>query len=257
MALVGFRAPALPLPPPSYDVRQQNELIRALRLYFNRIDSLAPSEAEYYRAETFRGGNFEGTGIYGSTLSAFGRNLEVPYAMLMSDADQSNAGITSENLLTYNQVVLNNGVRVTNNSRIQFDFPGQYLVTFTLQVTNRSNTVAEFEVWAKNSGNNYPLSNTRFDVPARKSSGVWSHIVPAITGIFTVNDASEYLEIAWWSDNVDVYIEYYAEGTSPTRPAIPSVILTVNLVSALPSRFALPFSASTTVTGYAPTVIIA
>jgi hypothetical protein len=102
-----------------------------------------------------------------------------------------------------------------------------------LQVTNRSNAAAEFEVWAKDTGVNYPLSNTRFDIPARKSSSIWSHVVPAITGIFTVNDPSvNYLEIAWWSDNIDVYLEHYAAGTSPTRPEIPSVILTINFVSA-------------------------
>ena len=256
MALVGFRAPALPLPSPQYDVRQQNELNRALRLYFNRLDSLSPSEAQSYRADEFIGGTFSGTGITGTTLSGFGQGLELPYAMLMSDADQTNAGITSENLLTYNQVVLNNGVQVLNNSQIHFAYPGQYLVTFTLQVTNRGNPAAEFEVWAKNSGVNYPLSNTRFDVPSRKSSTIWSHIVPAITGIFTVNQG-EYLEIAWWSDSTDVYIEHYAAGTSPTRPEIPSVILTVSWASALPSRFAVPFTKSLTLAGYAPTVTIA
>ena len=256
MALVGFKAPALPLPPPQYDVRQQNDLLRTLRLYFNRLDSLSPNEAQSYRADAFIGGTFKGSQIVGTSLSAFGSGLELPYAMLMSDADQTNAGITSENLLTYNQVVLNNGVRVLNNSQIHFAYPGQYLITFTLQVTNRGNTAAEFEVWAKNTGVNYPLSNTRFDVPVRKSSGVWSHIVPAITGIFTVNN-NEYLEIAWWSDSTDVYIENYPAGTSPTRPEIPSVILTVSWVSALPSRFAIPFTGSAAFAGVAPTVTIA
>jgi hypothetical protein len=100
-------------------------------------------------------------------------------------------------------------------------------------VTNRSNTAGEFEVWAKDTGVNYPLSNIRFDVPARKSASIWSHVVPAITGIFTVNDPiNSYLEIAWWSDNIDIYLEHYAAGTSPTRPEIPSVILTINFVSA-------------------------
>ena len=101
MALVGFRAPALPLPPPQYDVRQQNELNRALRLYFNRLDSLSPNEAQSYRANQFIGGTFVGTGITGTRITGFGNGIEFPYAMLMSDADQTNAGITSENLLTY------------------------------------------------------------------------------------------------------------------------------------------------------------
>ena len=255
MALVGFRAPALPLPPPQYDVRQQNELLRALRLYFNRLDSLSPNESQSYRADSFIGGTFKGTGIEGTSISGFGNGLEFPYAMLMSDADQTNAGTTSENLVTYNQIVLSNGVRVLNNSQIHFAYPGQYLITFRLQVTNNNAQIKEFEVWAKNTGVNYPLSNTRFDVPAKKGVSSLGHVVPAITGIFTVTD-NEYLEIAWWGESTDVYLQHYAAGTNPTRPEIPSVILTVSWVSALPARFAVPFTGAATFAGSAPTIAI-
>jgi hypothetical protein len=175
-------------------------------------------------------GAFSG-GVRGFQLS---NGIALPYAMLLSDQDQTNSSITSENLLTYNQVALSNGISVVNNSQIHVPCAGQYLVTFTLQVSNRGNAVQEFEVWAKDTGVNYPLSNTRFDIPARKDAGTWAHIVPAITGIFTVNDpSSNYLEIAWWSNSVNVFLEHYSAGTSPTRPAIPSVILTINFVSAI------------------------
>ena len=161
--------------------------------------------------------------------------VENPHAMLMSDQDQANASITGANQLSFNQPVITKGVRVENTDEIWFDQAGQYLVTFTLQVTNRSNAIQEFEVWAGYNGSNYPLSNTRFDIPARKSATVWSHIVPAITGIFTVaNPQTEYLTIKWWASSTDVYLEHYAAGTSPTRPEIPSVIMTINFVSRLP-----------------------
>ena len=161
--------------------------------------------------------------------------VENPHAMLMSDEDQTNPSITGANQLSFNQLVITKGVRVENTDEIWFDQAGQYLVTFTLQVTNRSNAIQEFEVWAGYNGSNYPLSNTRFDIPARKSATVWSHIVPAITGIFTVaNPQTEYLTIKWWASSTDVFLEHYAAGTSPTRPEIPSVILTVNFVSRLP-----------------------
>jgi len=38
--------------------------------------------------------------------------------------------------------------------------------------------------------------------------------------------------MAWWSDGDLVSIEHYAAGTSPTRPEIPSVILTATMISA-------------------------
>jgi hypothetical protein len=220
-----------------YDPAQFNQLVRSLEQIILQLNNTyTPTTSQDTAAAATwmgmgggAGGGFAG-GLRGFQLS---NGMLQPHAMLLSNVDQANAGITSENLLTYNTVALSNGIRVVDNSKIYVPCSGQYLVTFTLQMTNQSNTAAEFEVWAKDTGVNYPLSNTRFDIPARKSSTIWSHVVPAITGIFTVNDPSvNYLEIAWWSDNIDVYLEHYAAGTSPTRPEIPSVILTINFVSA-------------------------
>jgi hypothetical protein len=261
MALVGFRAPALPLPPQDYNRQQFDELVRALRVYFNLLDSLTPQQAQSYRADNFFGGIFTGdsisaANINGGVINGFNRGIEAPYAMLMSDQDQSSAGVTSENLISYNTPIFQYGIRVENNTRIKFDYPGQYLVVVNCQFTNRSNTEAEFELWAKDQGVNYPLSNTRFDIPARKSVSIFSHVVAVINGIFTINNPdTEYLEIAWWSDNADVYLEHYAAGTSPTRPEIPSVILTANFVSALPSVFPIPQSDHLVMAGAAPSVL--
>jgi hypothetical protein len=188
-------------------------LLNVLRLYFNRITS---------SLQLLLGPN---GGVY----------IQNPHAMLMSNQDQPNASITGANQLRFNQPIITQGVRVENTNEIWFEKSGQYLVTFSLQVTNRGNAEQEFEVWAGYNGTNYPLSNTRFDIPARKSTDVWSHIVPAITGIFTVtNPQTEYLTIKWWASSTDVFLEHYPAGTSPTRPEIPSVILTVNFVSRLP-----------------------
>ena len=121
----------------------------------------------------------------------------------------------------------------TRASKLLFDYAGQYLINVSLQVTNRENTISEFEMWAKNTGVNYPLSNTRFDLPVRKSASVWGHATPVVAGIFTIgNPTTEYLEMAWWAGLPDVYLQFYAAGTSPTRPAVPSVILTAAFISA-------------------------
>jgi hypothetical protein len=256
MAFTGFRAPALPIPGGIYEQRQQAELIRALRLYFNILDSQTPQQAQSFSAEEFIGGSISGNKIDGGTISGFGNGLEVPYAMLMSDQDQTNAGATSENILSYNQIIISEGISVEDNTKIRFPYGGQYLVTFTLQVVNKDNVIREFEVWAKNNGTNYPLSNSRIDVPARKSVGVWGHSLPAVTGIFTVQ-ADEYLEIAWWGETTDVSLEHFGTNTNPTRPAIPSVILTIQFVSALPRSFITLPPDRLSISGAAPTIVIA
>lgn len=213
MSAPKIEPPALPLATLMYTQPYQDQLNNAQRLFYNRL------------TQSFN----NVVGVDG------GANLQFPHALFMSDQDQLNAGITSENIVTYNVPVIQQGIEVRNGSEIWFDQPGNYLVTFSLQFTNRGNAAQEIEVWAKQDGLNFPLSNTRYDIPARKSTGVWSHLVSAVTGIFTVTDPSTtYLRLAWWSDGIDVFLEHYAAGTSPTRPAIPSVILTVNFLSRLP-----------------------
>jgi hypothetical protein len=205
--------PALPQATNEYNRPYQDQLNNVHRLFYNRLTNNV-------NALLSRDG-----GVY----------IQNPHAMLMSNQDQTSGGTTVANNLTFNQPVITEGVEVRNSSEIWFEKPGQYLVSFSLQVTNRSNNDQVFEVWAGFNGANYPLSNTRYDIPPRKSSSVWAHIVPAITGIFTVqNPDQDYLTIKWWASSTDVFLEHYAAQTSPTRPEIPSVIMTVNCISRLP-----------------------
>jgi len=221
----------------NYDPGQINQIVRSVEqivlalnsTYGSTFDANTAGASQWFGAAGGGGGGFAG-GVRGFQTS---HGILLPYGMLMSDQDQMNAGVTQENLVTYNMPVLTNGVSVEDNTKIKFTCSGQYLVVFRLMFTNRGNAAQEIEVWAKNSGTNYPLSNTRFDIPPRKSESIYSHLVTSVNGIFTVNNpVTEFLEIAWWSDGPDVFLENYAAGTNPTRPEIPSVILTANLVSA-------------------------
>jgi hypothetical protein len=227
----------LPNASQEYSAQQFDQLVRSLEqvifqlnnTYNSTIDLETGAAATWFKGGG-AGGGFAGP-VQGFQTST---GITLPNAMLISTADQTNASTTGENLVTYDTVAFSTDITVKNNSQIWVSHAGQYLVTFSLQVSNRGNAAQLFEVWAKDTGTNYPLSATRFDIDARKSESVYSHIVPAVSGIFTVRDpAVNYLELAWWSDSLDVYLENYAEQTSPTRPAIPSVILTINFVSAI------------------------
>ncbi len=221
-----------------YDPAQFNQLVRSLeQVIFQLNNTYTPvisenraGAATWMAAGSGAGGGFAG-GLRGFQLS---NGILLPNAMLMSDADQSNASITSENLVTYTLTPVSYGISYNNNSRITVPCAGNYLVTSLLQVTNRGNTAAEVETWIKDTGTNISNSNIRFDIPARKSSSIWSHIVATSSGIFTVNNpTTQYLELAWWSDSLDVYLEHYAAGTTPTRPAISSARVTLQFVSAM------------------------
>lgn len=222
-----------------YSAEQFNQLVRSLeQVIFQLNNTYTPttSEDKAGAASWLAGGGGAAGGGFAGGIRGFqnSNGIILPHAMLISNVDQDLTSTTTEELLTYDVVGVSNGIRVVDNSKIYVPCGGQYLVTFTLQVSNRSNATQEFEVWAKDTGVNYPSSRTRFDIAARKDSSTWAHVVPAITGIFTVNDPStNYLEIAWWASSTDVFIEQYDAETTPTRPAIPSVILTINFLSAI------------------------
>jgi hypothetical protein len=221
----------------NYSPEQFNQLVRSLeQVIFQLNNTYTPVTSEntagastWMAAGSGAGGGFAG-GVRGFQLS---NGILLPNAMLLSNLDQDLTSTTTEELLTYDVVALSNGIRVVDNTKIYVPCSGQYLVTFRLQVSNRSNATQEVEIWAKDTGVNYPSSRTRFDIAARKDSSTWAHVVPTVTGIFTVNDPNvNYLELAWWASSTDVFLEHYGTDTSPARPAIPSVILTINFVSA-------------------------
>lgn len=131
------------------------------------------------------------------------------------------------------QLTASTTINGSRASKLLFDNTGQYQIGLRLQGTNADNAVHEMEVWTKDTGVDYPYSNTRYDVPVRKNATTFGHTVADISGIFTVRDPqNSYLEMAWWSNGSLVSIEHYAAGTSPTRPEIPSVILTATMISA-------------------------
>jgi len=218
-----------------YDPQQFNQLVRSLEQVILQLNGNYTPTTTEDQAGALRWFT-AAPGAAGFTANTRGGQLisgtSAPFAMLMSNVDQTSAGITSENLISFDIVPVSNGIYIENNTRIKVPAAGHYFVSFSIQVSNRGNTAAEFEVWAKDTGTNFPLSNTRFDIPARKSGSIWSHIVPAVSGVFSVsNPATDYLEIAWWSNSADVFLEHYGVGTNPARPEIPSIILAMAFVS--------------------------
>jgi hypothetical protein len=88
------------------------------------------------------------------------------------------------------------------------------------------------DVWFRKNGTNIANSNSRFHVVARKSTGDPSHLVAALN-FFVSLSANDYVEIMWRPSDVGVSIEHFAASSTPTRPAVPSVIATLSFMSNL------------------------
>ena len=122
------------------------------------------------------------------------------------------------------------GVTLSNSSRINVKNYGIYNFQFSIQFKNTTNDTQDVDVWFRKNGTDISNSNSRFSLPARKSSGDPSHLIAAMN-FYTELNANDYIELMWRVSDTGVSMEQYPAGTSPTRPSVPSVIFTCQYVA--------------------------
>lgn len=146
------------------------------------------------------------------------------YGSFYSTQDQTNAGATSVNKMTYNVTDISNGISIVSSSRITIANAGVYNLQFSAQVFKTSGGTSKIDIWLCKNGSNVANTNTEMEVSGNSHGSVaaWNFFVNAAAG--------DYYELCWSSSDTTMLLDYQAAGTSPTRPAIPSVILTVNKV---------------------------
>ena len=159
-----------------------------------------------------------------------------PYGAFQDDTDQSATTISAAYAMKYSTTDFENGVYVSNNSRINVRNEGLYDLQFSAQFKNTTNDGQDVDVWFRKNGNDISSSNSKFHIPARKSSGDPSHMIAALNFYFDLS-AGDYVEIVWRTTDIGVTLEYFAAvsagGTTPAIPATPSVIVTMEYVAPL------------------------
>jgi len=139
-----------------------------------------------------------------------------------STATQTNTGGgTAPVAMRFETISAANEITIVNNTRITPSHTSEYNIQFSAQIDKTDSNADDIDIWFAINGTAVPFSNTRLTLPTNnaKTVGSWNFITPLAS--------TEYLEIYWYSADVDMRL--YAEGpqTNPTRPGIPSVILTV------------------------------
>jgi hypothetical protein len=92
MGMQQFRAPAIPLPPDEYNRQQFDEIFRALRLYFNQLDSNASLQLDGIRLINLP---TSGNGLLDGTVFRVGEDLKIVLpniGYLLSVSGQASVG---------------------------------------------------------------------------------------------------------------------------------------------------------------------
>ena len=220
MALDRFKASPLPNAPAEYDSQYMRQLIRVIETYFSQLDSRTPNNAQQYTADFF----------YGSWV-----HLSFPYGQFQSQTDQTAAAIDAAYAITYDQSDFLDGVTLSSGSRLTVPTEGVYTVSFSLQFKNTTNDVQDIDIWIRKNGTDIPDTNSRFSIPARKSTGNPSHLIAA-TPVMVELAANDYIQVMWHVTNTGVSLEHFpavtaVPGTTPAHPATPSVIVQVEFTS--------------------------
>ena len=189
----------------------------------------------------FFGTSFGGLNAYFTKLTAIfaalfgqrgGKWINNPYGAFQDSTDQTAANTTTAYAITFDTTDFSNGVTLSNSSRLNVSQAGIYNLQFSIQFTNTTNASQDVDVWFRKNGTNIDKSNSRFGFAPRKGAGDPYHTIAALN--FFVNlTANDYVEIMWRTTDVGVQIEHYAASSTPTRPAVPSVIATLSFVSNL------------------------
>lgn len=173
-----------------------------------------------YEATTFN--LSEGEYNYGLTASY---NIHtIVYGSFYDTTTQTNPTASSVNLMTFNSTQHSLGVSIVDGSKISVAIPGVYNLQFSAQLEKTDAGADTIDIWFRKNGADISQSNTRITLSGNNAKHVasWNYM--------DVLNAGDYLQIAWSSADTDVRI--YAEGaqTGPTRPGIPSIILTMNRI---------------------------
>lgn len=158
-----------------------------------------------------------------------------PYGAFQDTTDQSATTTASAYVTAFGTTDYSNGIYVSNTSRVNVRNYGIYAVSYSIQWKNTTNDAQDIDIWLRKNGNDIAGTDSRFGIPARKSTGSPSHLI-AVSTFFVELAANDYVEIAWRVSDIGVVMEHYAAttaspGVTPAIPASPSVVLTVSYVA--------------------------
>ncbi len=149
-------------------------------------------------------------GWYGSfydTTNQNNQNSGLAYAMKLNTTDSAN------------------GVQVVDGTKVKVANSGVYNIQFSAQLINTSLDATTIDIWLAKNGQAVENTNTIVTIDKKQTRYVaaWNFMVSL--------NGNDYIELMWFSSQANAQIHYVGPQSNPTRPAIPSLILTINQIS--------------------------
>lgn len=151
-----------------------------------------------------------------------------PCGMFSDSTTQTISSTTTAYPITFNTDEFKQDITHStslNTSRIQVDHEGTYLIIISAIASLASGTNQKLDVWVRVDGTDVPRSNTITNIVSTAEQ------IVAVPFIYTFTDG-QYFEMIMRGSSTNVRLLATGTQTGPTRPACPSIILTINRISA-------------------------
>jgi len=160
-----------------------------------------------------------------SSLSTYltGSLVSKAYGSFFDTTTQSGSADTAY-AVKHNTTDFGSGVSIVSDTRITMAEAGIYTIISTHQYSHTSGGVVNITGWLRKNGTD--VSNSATDLRLKGNGEAELYAI----NYFVSASAGDYYELMWSPDDSSTQIIYIAPRTSPTRPAVPSVITTVNRV---------------------------
>jgi hypothetical protein len=112
-------------------------------------------------------------------------------------------------------------------TRIYVENTGLYNIQFSAQLHATTNRAIDFSIWFAKDGTDLANSNTDFSIEKVAGGG----FAVAALNILEPISSGSYVELYWSATHENGQIQYKPVQSNPTRPATPSIIVTVTQIA--------------------------
>jgi hypothetical protein len=168
--------------------------------------------------------NNRSTEVSLDTLAASGSLIKKSYGSFFDTTSQTASLADTIYTVNHNTTDLSNGVSIVSGSRITISETGTYTIISTHQYVHSTGGVVTITGWLRKNGVDVSYSGTDLRLKGNGDKDLYA------INYFVEAEAGDYYELMWSANGTNTFIVATPTRTGPVRPAVPSVITTVNKV---------------------------
>jgi len=159
----------------------------------------------------------------------------IPHAQYLDTTTQSIVSATTAQIITWDTtiqekgIVKGTGTGAVANSRFTLNTIGEYLFLISA-IADSTSGVHTLDIWVRTAASGGTPADVANSNTHQSMTGTANGLI-AVPFIITATAIGDIVEFWMRGDGTQSRLLSIAAGVSPTRPAVPSIILTINKIS--------------------------